>query len=125
MRKKTRAKLKRKDRWLLLILLLPLNMVAQFDDSHGLLGRGGSRDDTGIFNSIMNRGFGATSGGLFNQGFGFTQDYLDNQDFGSTQGGITNQTFEEETPLGSGLFILLAAGAGYASLKTKKRKSNR
>ena len=141
MRKKTRVKLKRKDRWLLLAMLLVLlpsqTMIAQLDGLRGLFGRGGgNRDDTGLSNGVMNQGFdftqgdltdqgfGATSGGLFNQGFGFTQDCLDNQGFGSTQGGITNQTFEEETPLGSGFFILLASGAGYATLKTKKRKSN-
>ena len=122
MRKRTKSKLKRKDRWLLLAMLLPLTMVAQNDGSHGLFGRGGSRDGTGASVGIMSQGFGATSGGLINQGFGFTQGGLDNQGFGATNGGITNQTFGE-TPTGSGLLILLAAGAGYATLK--KRKSNR
>ena len=127
MRKKTRAKLKRKDRWLLLVLLLmlllPLNIAAQQDGSHGLFGRGGNRDDTGISGGVMNQGFGANSSNFTNQSFGFTQGDLTNQGFGGTDGGITNQTFG--TPLGSGLFILLVAGAGYATLKTKKRKSNR
>ncbi len=115
MRKKTRAKLTRKDKWLLLAMLLALlpsqTMTAQQDGSHGLFGRGGNRDGTNI------------SGGVMNQGFGFTQGDLTNQGFGGTNGGITNQTFD--TPLGSGLFVLFAAGAGYATLKTKKRKSNR
>ena len=121
MRKRTITKLKRKDRWLLLALLLPLTMTAQNDGSHGLFGRGGSRDGTGASVGIMSQGFGATSGGLINQGFGFTQGGLDNQGFGGTQGGITNQTFD--APLSSGLLFLLAACAGYATLK--KRKSNR
>ena len=59
---------------------------------------------------------------LTNQGFGITQGNLTNQGFGGANGGITNQTFG--APIGNGLFVLLAAGAGYATLKTKKRKSN-
>ena len=126
MREKTRTKIKRKDRWLLLVLLLmlvfPLNMAAQQDGSHGLFGRGGNRDGIGTSGSVMNQGFGVTQGGLMNQGFGATDGNVTNQTFGGTQGGVTNQTFG--TPLGSGLLILLAAGTGYATLKTKKRKSN-
>lgn len=103
---------KKKDRLLLLAMMLALflPMTAQPDGSHGLFGRGGNRDDIGV------------SGGVMNQGFGGTQGQMTNQTFGGTQGGVTNQTFG--TPLGSGLFVLLAAGAGYATLKTKKRKSN-
>lgn len=37
-----------------------------------------------------------------------------------TIGIINNQTFGQEVPVGSGLFILLAAGAGYAILKRKE-----
>ena len=100
-------------------------MVAQNDGSRGLFGRGGNNDyanrsEVGA-SGFLNQGFGATAGNLTNQGFGFTQGGLDNQGFGATNGGITNQTFG--APLGSGLLILLAASAGYATLK--KRKSNR
>ena len=107
-------------------LVLSPPMVAQNDGSQGLFGRGGNNDyvnrsEVGA-SGLLNQGFGATSDNLSNQGFGFTQDGLDNQGFGATNGGITNQTFGE-TPMGSGLLILLAAGAGYATLK--KRKSNR
>ena len=35
-------------------------------------------------------------------------------------GGITNQQFGQETPVGSGLLIMVAAGAGYALLKKKE-----
>ena len=106
-------------------LLLSPSMVAQNDGSRGLFGRGGNNDyvnrsEVGA-SGLLNQGFGATSDNLSNQGFGFTQDGLDNQGFGATNGGITNQTFG--APLGSGLLIMLAAGAGYATLK--KRKSNR
>ena len=129
MREKTRTKLKRKGRELLiaisLALLFPIDMPAQQYGSNGLFGRGGNNDyvnrsEVGA-SGLLNQGFGATSDNLSNQGFGFTQDGLDNQGFGATNGGITNQTFG--APLGSGLLIMLAAGAGYATLK--KRKSNR
>ena len=49
---------------------------------------------------------------------------IHNQQFGSDQNGgynLYNQSFEE-VPMGSGLLILTAAGAGYA---LKKRKSNK
>lgn len=102
-------------------LLLPLSIAAQQDDSRGLFGRGiGSNYEIGA-SGLLNQGFGATSGTFTNQGFGFSQGDLDNQGFGGTQGGITNQTFD--VPLSSGLLFMLAAGAGYATLK--KRKSNR
>ena len=103
---------KKKNRLLLLAMMLALflPMTAQPDGSHGLFGRGGNRDDIGVSGSVVNQGFGATDGNVTNQGFG------------GIDGGITNQTFG--TPLGSGLFVLLVAGAGYATLKTKKRKSN-
>ena len=106
---------------MMLALLLPMN--AQPDEPHGLFGRGGNRDDISVSGGVMNQGFGATQGGFINQGFGATDGNVTNQGFGATHGGITNQTFG--TPLGSGLFVLLAAGVGYATLKTKRRKSNR
>lgn len=121
MRKKTRAKLKRKDRWLLLAMLLALflPMSAQPNEPQGLFGRGGNRDS----GSVSNQGLGIIQGGLMNQGFGATDGNVTNQGFGATHGGITNQTFD--TPLGSGLFVLLVASVGYAKLKIKKSKSNR
>ena len=35
-------------------------------------------------------------------------------------GTINNQIFGQSTPLGSGILILIAAGAGYAALKRKE-----
>ena len=92
--------------------LLPSPIMAQQDGSGGLFGRGNLRD--GI----------EAQGGILNQGFGGTQGGVTNQTFGGTQGGITNQTFGE-TPLGSGLLVMLAAGAGYATIKSKKKKNNK
>ena len=72
---------------------------------------------------LFNQGFGGTSGGLFNQGFGGTHGGLGNQNFGGTQGGITNEGFD--VPIGGGLLVLVAAGAGYASLKKRNKKQNK
>ena len=40
----------------------------------------------------------------------------------TTMGTINNQTFGQPLPRGSGLVILLAAGAGYAAFKRKEEK---
>ena len=54
---------------------------------------------------------------------------LSNQQFGSDNGGyqLSNQTFGQESPVGSGLAILLMAGMGYAAAKSRKKnqKSNK
>ena len=39
-----------------------------------------------------------------------------------TTGTINNQVFGQPVPLGSGIIVLLAAGAGYAALKRKEDK---
>ena len=61
---------------------------------------------------------------LTNQGFGNPLNGSDvtNQTFGHpTEGAnVTNQTFG--APLGSGLFILLLAGAGYAATNKQKKQ---
>lgn len=48
---------------------------------------------------------------------------LSTQTFGNPIGGsdLTNQTFGMETPLGSGLLVMLLATAGYAASKTNKK----
>lgn len=37
--------------------------------------------------------------------------------------GITNQTFGQELPLGSGIAVIVAAGAGYAIMKRRKNNA--
>ena len=99
--------------------------------------------------SLGNQTFGVFSDGsglLGNQTFGFFSDgsgLLGNQTFGGVSGGglLGNQTFgaiginfsnsfnnqyfgDENTPTGSGLTILLIAGAGYAFYK-KQRTNNK
>lgn len=72
---------------------------------------------------------GATAQGLFQRGiadedyygFGGTekQTSMFNRSDVQTNGIIDNQTFGQ-SPIGSGIVILLAAGAGYATLKRRK-----
>ena len=81
--------------------LLPLGTFAQ----EGLFQRGGTGGIGGT-NGLMDRNE-STVGGNFT-----------GQSFGATNGNITGQTFG--APLGSGLIVLLAAGASYATFKSKK-----
>ena len=90
-------------------LALPPSVAAQQGNSGGLFGRGGIGED--------NRSEVGTTG-MLNQGFDSNQGNLNNQDFGGTHGGLANQTFG--APLGGGIVILLAVGAGYAILKRKE-----
>lgn len=91
-------------------LLLPLTMNAQYrEDQFGLQEWGQT--------SLLGRQDGG------NRSSGSSENYdLHNQQFGSGYE-LYNQTFgqDSDTPLGSGLLILVAAGAGYAF---KKRKNN-
>ena len=88
------------------VLLLPMGVSAQ--KGGGIFYRGDKAENVDNV-SMMNRG--ATGG--YN---------LNNQNFGSNGYELHNQTFgQETTPLGGGLLILVAAGAGYAF---KKRKNN-
>ena len=90
-----------------------------------LLPRTVSAQDLFSGNPINNQIFGASNaGGIDNQIFGASnQGNIDNQVFGATNtGNITNQTFGNKLPLGSGILIMVAAGAGYAALKRKRVK---
>lgn len=84
------------------MLLPPLTMNAQYDEhKYGL---------QPWFKSSLMRREGSTVGGDINA-----------QGFGETNGEITGQTFG--APLGSGLFVMLAVGAGYATMKSKKKQN--
>ena len=96
------------------VLLSFANVSAQEQHSRqgGLFGENTSN----ISNGLMDRNRSTIGGDLNGQTFGF----------GATNGNITGQTFGNDTPLDGGLFVLLAAGVGYAKLKTKKtQKQNR
>ena len=60
----------------------------------------------------------STSNGLMNRSESTVGGNFTGQGFGATNGNITGQTFG--APLGGGLFVLFAAGAGYATMKSKK-----
>jgi hypothetical protein len=86
------------------MLLPPLTMNAQYDEhKYGL---------QPWFKSSLMRREGSTVGGstLGNEAFGAAGSQIDNEPFGA--------------PLGGGLGILLAAGAGYALIQSKKNKQN-
>lgn len=93
------------------IMLLPVTVLAQS-------------------NEFGNQTFGASEGGrLGNQTFGASGGgNFGNQIFGSAENeNIGNQTFglqTEESPLGSGLLILVAAASGYALSKKRNKKQN-
>ena len=71
----------------------------------------------GLFNSSFGH---SGSGGVSNSGFGQSgSTEVTNESFGTNSGDVNNQNFGK-APLGSGLLIMLAAGAGYATLKRKK-----
>lgn len=90
--------------------LLPADMPAQSQERPG--GLFGSASDTPS-NGMLNRGRGVVGSNLYGQGFG------------ATNCDITGQTFGDNAPLGGGLFVLLAAGAGYATIKSRKQNKNR
>lgn len=91
------------------VLLLPMGASAQ--TGGGVFYRGDKAENTHNV-SMMNRG--ATGG--YN---------ISTENFGSgTNGGyqIGTEQFGQDAPLGSGLFIMAAAGAAYAFSKRKKNK---
>ena len=58
---------------------------------------------------------------------GSSSNYNNNlslQNFGGGEDGLTLQNFGE-APLGSGWLILMASGAGYAALKSRKKQNTR
>ena len=91
------------------VLLLPMGVSAQ--KGGGIFYRGDKAENVDNV-SMMNRG--ATGG--YN---------ISTEHFGSgTNGGyqIGTEQFGQDAPLGSGLFIMAAAGAAYAFSKRKKNK---
>ena len=60
------------------------------------------------------------SRGIFDRGFEASESTRDGGGMEWQGGGMTPQNPTEEAPLGSGLMLLMAAGAGYAALKRKE-----
>jgi hypothetical protein len=90
---------------LLLALSLPIGVLAQ----SGLFLRGDTEGNADKQTGLLRNGEATSS--------------LSNQTFGNPISGsdLTNQTFGVETPLGSGLLVMLMATAGYAASKTNKK----
>ena len=65
------------------------------------------------------------SDGLMRRNEGTAGGYFTGQGFGATNGNITGQTFGDNAPLGGGLFVLLEAGDGYSTIKSRKKHQNR
>ena len=97
---------KRKVIAILVALSLPFSVLAQ----GGLFQRG----DGGI----------EQNSGLLRNGEASVM--MTNQTFGTPTGSdLTNQTFGNTAPIGSGIFVMLMAGAGYAALKTNKKNNKK
>ena len=84
-------------------MLLPTKAMAQFSKNENFFesSGGGSRSGGTEYYNLSNQQFGA---GSSSDGYN-----LSNQQFGAAP-----------VPLGSGLLIMVAAGAGYAAIKRKK-----
>ena len=86
-------------------MLLPTSLSAQ-------------EQQGGRHGGLFGENIPSTSNGLMNRSESTVGGNFTGQGFGATNGNITGQTFG--APLGGGLFVLLAAGAGYATMKSKK-----
>ena len=98
-------------------MLLPVSASAQEDARHGgLFGSFGwfksEEEEVGMF---------GRGGSLSEGGYGIFTEQFGQNDNGSGFN-IGTEQFGNDAPLGSGLFILTAVGAGYA---LKKRKNNK
>ena len=87
-------------------MLLPSSLPAQEQNGRpgGLFGEAISTESNGLMGRSE-----STAGG-----------YFTGQGFGATGAEITGQTFG--APLGGGLFVMLAAGAGYVTIKSRKKR---
>lgn len=92
------------------MLLLSGNLVAQYDGS-----RYGLQPWFGESQGMLNR-----NGSANTVQFGSTPNRDEVTEF--TLGGILFNENPTEAPLGSGLIVLVAAGAGYALLKKKEEE---
>ena len=85
----------------------------------GLFGKG-AETEAGASNEIFMRATGGTGNGY----------KISVEQFGGENGGgeggfnIDTEQFGDEGPLGSGLFIMAAAGAAYAFSKKRKKQEN-
>ena len=94
----------------LALVMLTTNANAQYEGNRGMFGRGESADASSS-RGMMN----VTGGNITNQTYGSDADGF----------GITNQTYGQDAPLGSGLLIMVLAGACYAGMKRNKKQTKK
>lgn len=85
----------------------PAGLFPENSQKEGLMQRGGLRSGG---STLGNESFGAAGSTVGNEAFGANGSIINNEPFGA--------------PIGGGLGILLAAGAGYALIQSKKNKQN-
>ena len=90
-------------------LLSASNLSAQ--EHNGRAGGLFGGPSSSISHGLMNRSYATISGNFEGESFGN----------GATEGGLTGETFG--APVGNGLLVLLAAGAGYATMKSRKKQN--
>lgn len=80
-------------------------------------------NQTGDNNAVLNKGIMGRGNSVDNQDY-FSRSGLlgDRSGTGFTLGGAENENPTSEAPLGSGVVLLMAAGAGYALLKRKEEQ---
>jgi len=106
-------------------MLVPSTTLnAQYDGSRGVFGRGEAAEESASRGNTLL--FPQNSGGV---GTGFditTGQFGDNGGQAGGNYGISIGTFGQDppAPLGSGLFIMAAAGAAYAFSKKRKKQEN-
>ena len=115
-------------------LMVPsTTLMAQYDGNGGLFGKG-AETEAGASNGIYMSATDA-SNGLFMLAKGANSFDITTGQFGGNGGqaggnyGIGIGTFGQDppqpAPLGSGLFIMAAAGAAYAFSKKRKKQENK
>ena len=92
-----------------LLMLTATQMNAQ-NKGGGLFGMGPS-GEASPHRSLLN----PSGGNITNQTYGSDADGF----------GITNQTYGQDAPLGSGLLIMVLAGACYAGMKRNKKQTKK
>lgn len=102
-------------------MLVPSTTLnAQYDGSRGVFGRGEAAEESASRGNTLRSP--QNSGGV-GSGFSISVEQFGGENGGGT-GGYNIGTEQFGAPLGSGLFIMAAAGAAYAFSKKRKKQEN-
>ena len=103
-------------------MLVPSTTLnAQYDGSRGVFGRGEAAVESASRGNTLRSP--QNSGGV-GSGFSIGVQQFNSGNGGGTGGWQINTEQFNEAPLGSGLFIMAAAGAAYAFSKKRKQQEN-